>query len=143
MSRALLDVNMLLALLDSDHPDHIKATDWLGENLSEGWASCAITENGFIRVMTQPRYSSPISPSRASALLGQACGTRWHEFWPCDVSVTDPLALDFTRLHGSRQVTDAYLLALAVRHDGALVTLDRSISLSVARGAMPDNLVII
>ncbi len=143
MSRALLDVNILLALLDSDHPDHIKATDWLGEYLPQGWASCAITENGFIRVITQHRYSSPVSPAQAFSLLGNACGTEWHEFWPCDVSVTDPSALDFTRLHGSRQVTDAYLLALAVRHDGALVTLDRSISLAAARGAKPDNLVII
>lgn len=143
MSRALLDVNVLLALLDSDHPEHIKATDWLEENVNEGWASCAITENGFIRIITQSRYPSPVSPTEAFALLGHACGTQWHEFWPCDVSVIDPLALDPTRLHGSRHVTDAYLLALAVRHDGAFVTLDRGISRAVARGAKSDHLVVI
>ena len=65
MKRALLDVNVLLALLDGDHVDHGRARDWLTAEISSGWASCAITENGFVRVITQPRYPSPISPAEA------------------------------------------------------------------------------
>ena len=66
MKRALLDVNVLLALLDRDHVDHGRAGDRLTAEISYGWASCAITENGFVRVITQPRYPSPISPARRS-----------------------------------------------------------------------------
>jgi toxin-antitoxin system PIN domain toxin len=71
MRRSLLDVNVLLALLDSDHVDHSRATDWLDAEISAGWASCPITENGFVRVLSQPRYPSPVSPSAAIDLLGR------------------------------------------------------------------------
>ena len=72
MTRALLDINVLLALLDSDHVDHSLAHDWLDDEIDAGWASCAITENGFVRIISQPRYPSPVSPAEAMHLLSQA-----------------------------------------------------------------------
>ena len=88
MSRALLDVNVLLALLDADHVDHLRARWWLEAEIDDGWASCAITQNGFVRIVSQPRYPSPISPAQALDLLGHACATPHHEFWPCALSLS-------------------------------------------------------
>lgn len=143
MRRALLDVNVLIALLDSDHIDHGRARGWLNEEIAAGWASCAITENGFVRVLSQPRYPSPVSSMEAIELLSQACGSGHHAFWPCDVSVLDAAVVDRSRLHGPRQVTDAYLLALAAAHEGRFVTFDRSVSLSAVAGATEEHLTVL
>lgn len=143
MSRALLDINVLLALLDGDHVDHVRARDWLNEQIPTGWASCAITQNGFVRIVSQPRYPSPVSPAEAIVVLGQACASAHHEFWPCEVSLLDELVVDRTRVHGARQVTDAYLLALSVRRGGRFVTFDRSVALSAVRGATPAHLTVL
>ena len=140
MSRALLDINVLVALLDSDHIDHDRAHEWLDDEIGVGWASCAITQNGFVRVVSQPRYPSPVSPTEAIDLLDQACAEPHHAFWPCDASLLDPSVIDRARLHGPRQVTDAYLLALATHHDGHLVTFDQSIPITAVVGATPANL---
>lgn len=143
MRRALLDINVLLALLDSDHVDHRRAHDWLDDEIEAGWASCAITENGFVRIVSQPRYPSPVSPAQAIDLLTTACSSGHHEFWPCDLSLLDPQVVDGSRLHGPRQVTDAYLLALAMAHGGRFVTFDRSLSLSSVRGATEGHLAVL
>jgi uncharacterized protein len=139
----LLDVNVLLALLDSDHVDHVRALEWLNGTIESGWASCPITQNGFVRVVSQPRYPSPVAPAAAAELLEHATKTPWHEFWPCDISLLDPAVIDRTRVHGPRQVTDAYLLALAVHHGGRFATFDRSLVLSAAPGATPHHVVVI
>ena len=143
MSRALLDVNVLLALLDADHSDHGRAWEWLDAEITSGWASCAITQNGFVRTISQPRYPSPISPSEAVALLGRATADAHHGYWACDISLLDGDLVDATRLHGPRQVTDAYLLALAVAHDGRFVTFDRGLVLTSVPGASSEHLVVI
>lgn len=143
MTRALLDINVLLALLDADHLDHLLARDWLDDQITTGWASCAITENGFVRILSQPRYPSPVSTAQAIDLLDRARGSAHHEFWSCAVSVLDSQRVDRTRLHGPRQVTDAYLLALAVSHGGRFVTFDRSLSLSAVHGATKDHLTVL
>jgi toxin-antitoxin system PIN domain toxin len=143
VSRALLDINVLLAALDSDHIDHTRATEWLASEIGDGWASCAITQNGFVRIISQPRYPSPITPSEAVDLLGRACAEPHHEFWLSDVSVLDERVIDRTHLHGPRQVTDAYLLALAVRYAGRLVTFDDGIPLSAVHGATRDHLFVL
>ena len=143
MSRALLDVNVLLALLDSDHVDHPRARRWLESEIGQGWASCPITQNGFVRIVSQPRYPSPISPSHALDLLGHACATEHHRFWPCDVSVLDGAAIDRDRIHGPRQVTDAYLLALAVEHGGRFATFDRSVARSAVPAATAGHVVVL
>ncbi len=141
--RALLDVNVLLALLDSAHVFHQRARDWLVANAPSGWASCPITENGFVRVISQPGYPKPIKTSQAIALLKSATGTPLHEFWPADVSLLQPSVLDASRVHGPRQLTDLYLLALAVAHGGRLATFDGAIAVSAARGATAHHIVII
>ena len=137
--RALLDVNVLLALLDADHVDHRNARSWLEAEIDHGWASCAITQNGFVRILTQERYPSPVSPAEAIARLRNATSTSFHRYLPCDVSILDERLLP-DRIHGSRQVTDAYLLALAVAHGCRLVTFDRAIPRSAALGAAPEHL---
>lgn len=143
MSRVLLDINVLLALLDADHVDHVRARAWLDGIVDSGWASCPITQNGFVRIISQPRYPSPVAPTEAADLLEQATATPWHEFWPCDVSLLDPTVVDRTRVHGPRQVTDTYLLALATARGGRFATFDRSVVLSAVPAATAENLIII
>ncbi len=143
MKRALLDVNVLLALLDSDHVDHEKARLWLEEEFRYGWASCAVTQNGFVRIISQPRYPSPVPPAQAFARLAQAASTELHEFWPCSVSLLDERSVVRERIHGARQVTDAYLLALAVARDGRLVTFDQSIPVQAVPGARDVHLTVL
>lgn len=141
--RALLDVNVLLALLDVDHVDHRRAEEWISEEIQHGWASCALTENGFVRIISQPKYPSPVSPSEAVERLLRATRTEHHEFWPCSISFLEDRRINASHVHGPRQVTDAYLLALAVEHGGRFVTFDRSIPLSAAPGAGPAHLVVV
>lgn len=143
MRRALLDVNVLLALFDRDHVDHERAKRWLGAEIGGGWASCAITQNGFVRILSQPRYPSPVPVAEAAARLELATGSEHHAFWPCDLSLLDPRRIDRSRVHGPRQVTDVYLLALAVRHEGRFVTFDGRIPLAAVPGATPEHLVVV
>ena len=81
-----------------------------------------------------------MSPARALDLLTTARDGGPHEFWPCDLSLLAHEVLDRTRLHGARQVTDSYLLALAVPRGGRLVTFDRSVVLASAPGAGREHL---
>jgi uncharacterized protein len=141
--RALLDINVLLSLLDADHADHPRARRWLSAEIQHGWASCAITQNGFVRVISQPRYPSPVPAAEAIDRLARAAGTPHHEFWPCAASVLDDTLIDRSRVHGPRQVTDVYLLALAVMRAGRFVTFDRGIPRSAVRGAGPEHLVVV
>ena len=143
MKRALLDINVLLALLDSDHVDHQRARDWLDAEIGHGWASCAITQNGFVRVLSQPNYPSPVPPGVALERLAHATSTTHHKFWPCSVSLTDDEVVDRSHIHGPRQVTDVYLLALATANDGRFVTFDRSIPLTAVHRAREANLTVL
>ena len=142
MRRALLDVNVLLALLDADHLDHERAWQWANAELVHGWASCPITENGFVRILSQPRYPSPVSPHRAAELLREARNGSDHRFWPCDRSSLDPDFLTTSRIHGPRQLTDAYLLALTTDRQGRFVTFDQRISTDAVPQAGEENLVV-
>ncbi len=141
--RALLDVNVLLALLDADHVDHARAREWISREIRYGWASCALTQNGFVRVISQARYPSPVSPFEAVERLRRATGTEHHEFWSCSVSLLESKRVNASHVHGPRQVTDVYLLALAVEKGGRFVTFDASIPRSAAPGAAPQQLVVL
>ena len=141
--RALLDVSMLLALFDPKHVHHDRAHQWWMQSKAHGWASCAITENGFLRISTQKAYSNPIALADALHLLRRWAKPPLHEFWSNDVSLLDATAIDHSRVLGPRQLTDIYLLALATRHGGRFVTLDRGISLAAARGAKAENVVMV
>ena len=134
---------MLLALLDADHVDHVTARRWLSTEIGHGWASCALTQNGFVRVLSQPSYPSPVPPAEAIRRLARAAQGRHHEFWPCEPSLLDEGIFDRTRIHGPRQVTDAYLLALAAARGGRFVTFDRSVPLDAVRTAGREHLVLL
>jgi len=139
--RALLDVNILIALLDADHVMHGQAMSWLERELRHGWASCPLTENGVIRIMSHPAYPNTRPSATVAERLAEACASPDHEFWPEDVSLFAPRLIDWDRILGHRQVTDAYLLALAVRHGGRLVTFDRRIRPDAVSGAREEHLV--
>lgn len=141
--RALLDVNVLIALLDSDHASHESAISWFAKHAREGWASCPITQNGCIRIMSNPGYPNPLPVQALVDHLADACHEEIHEFWPDGVSLLDSDAVDSTRIHGPRQLTDIYLLALAVQHRGKLVTFDTGITLEAVRQATTQNLLIL
>lgn len=141
--RALLDVNVLLALFDPDHVHHDRATGWWGQNRAQGWASCPITQNGFVRIATSPSYTNPFPPARALSTLSRQVAMPGHEFWAEDISLTDAAVFDQARITGPKQITDVYLLALAVKHGGRLVTFDRGVAAAAVRGAGSGNLVVI
>ena len=141
--RALLDVNVLVALFDGNHTLHGQATRWFDEHGDSGWASCPITQNGCVRVMSQPGYPERLPVATLVERLAQATAHRAHEFWPDDASLLDERMIDATRIHGPGQLTDVYLLALAVSHGGRLVTLDQGIPLAAVREAQKKHLVVI
>lgn len=126
--RALLDVNVLIALLDSGHVHHEAAADWLRRNGGGGWASCPITQNGCMRIMSQERYPNRLKVVEVADRLREAAAAGHHEFWPDDASLLDDGALRRYRVVGPRQIADVYLLALAVAHGGLFVTLDTRIA---------------
>ncbi len=141
--RALLDVNVLIALLDAAHTQHAQARAWLQGNIGPGWASCPITQNGLVRIMSQPAYPEPVSPFQAAELLRSATATSHHEFWPDDISLLDIKRFDMMRLHGARQITDAFLLALAVKYHGRFVTFDAAAPVDAVQGAEGRHLVVL
>jgi toxin-antitoxin system PIN domain toxin len=140
--RALLDVNVLIALLDASHIHHGLVTTWLANNLDAGWASCPITQNGCIRILSQPGYPNAVPVAQVADRLAEAARHPSHLFWPDAVSLLQPEYLAWDRILSSRQVTDVYLLALAVQQNGCFVTLDRGIPLAAVAGALPRHLVL-
>jgi toxin-antitoxin system PIN domain toxin len=141
--RALLDVNVLIALLDSDHASHDTTIRWFAKHARAGWASCPITQNGCIRIMSNQGYPNPLPVQAVIERLAEACNEDIHEFWPDEISLLDSDVVDSTRIHGPRQLTDIYLLALAVQHEGRLVTSDNGIPLAAVRKARTQNILIL
>src|ERR1700722_20987023 len=141
--RALLDVNVLIALLDADHIHHVRARDWLAANIATGWASCPITQNGCIRILSQPNYPNALKPSEVAERLREATEAVFHQFWAEGPSLLAPGLLNWEYIVGSRQVTDAYLLSLAVHHGGRLVTFESTLSPAIMAGARAHQLVVL
>jgi toxin-antitoxin system PIN domain toxin len=139
----LLDVSVLIALFESDHAFHQRARAWLSEHMAEGWASCPITQAGFVRIISAPRYPGSVPPAQALEILAHATAHPGHEFWPCDLSLTNTFNFNPDRVLTSSQVTDTYLLALAVARGGRLVTFDQRITLAAVPAARPANLLVI
>ena len=132
---ALLDVNVLIALLDSQHVHHDSAHHWFLNNSSAGWATCPITQNGVLRILGNPRYpNSPGSPASVVPLLLGFLSHRDHHFWADDLSWSEGAVVHGDQVLAHGQITDAYLLALAVHHHGLLVTLDSRISTRAVQG---------
>lgn len=138
--RALLDVNVLIALLDADHTSHLTAARWFAANAEAGWASCPITQNGCVRIMSHPSYPGAFAVNEIVGRLQRASIDPVHEFWADDISVLNDQLIDTTRIHGPRRLSDVYLLALAVVRGGVLVTFDRSIAIDAVRGASAASL---
>lgn len=136
VARILLDVNVLIALLDDAHVFSRRANEWI-DAAPRSIATCPIVENGVIRVMSAPAYSATHRATPEQIVEGLRALTEAldHEFWSDDVSMLDESLVDFSRLHGHRQVTDAYLLALAVRRGGAIASFDTALPLTAVRGA--------
>jgi uncharacterized protein len=139
--RTLLDVNVLIALLDDAHVFARRANEWLDAK-PRRIATCPIVENGVVRILSAPAYSTThrATPGQVAEGLRAITEAVDHAFWPDDVSVLDEQAIDFTRLHGHRQIADAYLLALVVRHGGVLASFDAAVPLSAVRGASKKHL---
>ena len=133
--RALLDINVLIALLDPDHSLHERAREWFSRNARSGWTSCPITQRGCVRIMSHPGYPNALPVRPVMERLREATQSHYHEFWADDVSLLDPRIADASRIHEPRQLTDLYLLALAVRQGGRFATFDASVPVNAIRGA--------
>lgn len=123
---ALLDVNALVALAWDSHIHHARVREWFAANASAGWATCPITESGFVRVSTNPKVlPSPIAVADARRVLAALRAAEGHCFLVDDVSLADD---DVPAIASYRQVTDAHLLTLARRRGVRLVTFDTAIA---------------
>jgi hypothetical protein len=141
---ALLDVNVLVALLDPVHVHHEPAHAWFATQRGYGWATSPITENGFVRVMSNPAYPGRrVSIGEAIAHLTRFRTSAGHTFWSEPVSLTDPGAFRPEHIGGHRQLTDVYLLALATVHGGCLATFDRGLSVRAVAAAKAENLMML
>lgn len=126
---------MLVALFDPQHVQNPEAERWFAHEHGGGWATCPITENGLVRIVGNPRYrNSPGGPERVAEMLEDIKALRGYVFWPDEISLTDRRRWREGRVMTSAQVTDCYLLALAVAREGRLVTLDRRIPAGVVKG---------
>lgn len=141
--RALFDISVLLPLFDLEHAHHRRAKAWWAEHRDDGWASCPFTQNGFVRVISGSGYPRPVPIATALSILDAQLKLPGHEFWPDNVSLMNTEIFDLGRLLGPRQITDIYLLALAVKRRGRLVTFDQAIPLTAVRGAEPRHLTMI
>jgi toxin-antitoxin system PIN domain toxin len=139
----LLDVNLLVALFDPDHIHHETAHDWFADNGSEGWATCPMTENGFVRVLANPAYGATSRPSELVARLRRFCKGPRYQFWTDDISLRDETLFDPAFLTSHRQLTDIYLLGLAKKRGGRLATFDRTIPVKAIVGARRDLLEVV
>ena len=139
--RALLDVNVLIALLDTAHMHHIRATQWLQQHLDHGWASCPLTQNGCLRIMAQPAYPQALALAAVARRLAQATAHPAHVFLADDYSLLDANQLHWQHLLGHRQITDSYLLGLAVRHQCCFVSFDAKLNVRAIPGATAEHLI--
>jgi toxin-antitoxin system PIN domain toxin len=143
--RALLDVNVVIALFDPDHAFHERSHEWWSVQVKFGWSSCPITENGVVRIMSNPGYSKKtrFAPGDLISRLQAFIQHTDHEFWPDTLSLLDEKIFSAERIHSSRQLTDFYLLSLAAKHGGMLATFDQSIPISAVKIAAAKNLCVL
>jgi len=131
----LLDVNVLIALVDPAHVGHDAAHRWFEEEGHRAWATCPLTENGVMRIVGHARYpGTPGSPAAIAPIVAQLRTLPGHVFWPDDISLVGTELVDAAQILTSAQVTDSYLLALAVAHGGRLATFDRRLSPKAVKG---------
>ena len=128
MKTALLDLNILTALLWPAHEHHDAAHRWFSARANAPWATCALTQLGFVRIVSNPAFSrDALSPPGAVALLAANLSHATHEFWTETLQLPAAIKGIEPALQGYRQLTDAFLLALANRRKGVLATFDRGL----------------
>lgn len=140
MQTTLLDVNVLIALCDKEHIHHGDAARWFYLNAKAGWASCPLTQNGAIRIMSNSKYPNSRPIGMVIEQINQLCNTSYHHFWNDNLSLIDSTIFNRRHLLIPKQITDTYLLALAVNQNGKFLTIDRGISLSSVVGAQKQHL---
>ena len=129
MKGYLLDTNVLIALLWPSHVHHDRALRWFARRRGKGWATCPLTEAGFVRVVSNPSFSrDAVTPREAAGVLAANTAAKDHLFWADELSFPKATAYAGVRLVGHQQVTDAYLLGLALHRSGMLATLDERIA---------------
>jgi hypothetical protein len=129
MKKRLLDTNLLIALLWPAHERHDLAVRWFARHRADGWTTCPLTQSGFVRIVSNPAFSrDAVQPREAVEVLSANLAARDHTFWPDDAPFPEAVSFTGLRLVGHQQVTDAYLLGLAIRHGGLLATLDERIA---------------
>lgn len=142
MKPYLLDTNVLIALAWPNHVHHSETQAWFARRGAVAFRTCPITQTGFVRISANPAFTTgAVSPGEALALLERVARLAGHDFWPDDLLLREAVGLS-AALIGHRQVTDAYLLALARAHGGILATLDRAVS-ALAHGECAGALEII
>ena len=128
MKAALLDINILTALLWPAREHHVAAHRWFGARGEAPWVTCFLTQLGFVRIVSNPAFSrDALSPLEALALLVESVTHPGHEFWTASLQVPAAVGAIADRLHGHKPLTDGYLLALAHRRKGVLATFDRGV----------------
>jgi toxin-antitoxin system PIN domain toxin len=136
----LLDINVLISLIDPAHQFHASAHTWFKSRRSQGWATCPITENGCLRIMSNPGYPFPgLTVERVRGILTELVRVEGHRFWPDSLSFLEPKRFDLAKT-GPKHLTDLYLLSLAISNGGCLVTFDRSIPGQAIAGFRPDHM---
>ncbi|MDO4896220.1 MAG: PIN domain-containing protein [Moraxella sp.] len=133
---ALLDVNILVALFDAKHQHRSLVKNWLGSWIKAGhqWATCPITQNGCLRILSLPNYKNGFKLIEIKNHLGNAVAGHSHVFIPDNISLLQDNLINWRHIQGSRQLTDAYLLALAKHNDAVFVSLDGRIATYTAVG---------
>ncbi len=126
MTAHLLHVNVLIALSWPGHQFHEVVQKWFGRNASRGWATCPLVETSFVRIVSNPAFSiHAVTPKEAIQALSLTTKHPAHQFWADDIPLADGVMAFKDRIVGHQQVTDAYLVALAIHRKGKLATLDR------------------
>lgn len=140
MSVALLDANVLIALMWPAHEDHDRAQEWFSRNAHHGWATCPFTQAAFVRIISNPAFSpDAVTPFEATKLLATNLGNPHHHFWLDEIAFERATEKFLKILTGHNQVTDAYLLGLAIHKKGQLVTMDRGMIPLLGSGATETN----
>ena len=128
MTAFLLDVNVLVALMWPAHEGHSQSQEWFSRKAREGWATCPFTQAAFVRIVTNPAFSrDAVTPQEAMKILSVNLKHPSHQFWAGEISFIQAAQPFGERMTGHQQVTDAYLLGLAVHKKGKLATMDRGV----------------
>ena len=132
----LLDANALIAMAWPTHEHHEAMLRWFGQHARQGWATCALTQSAFVRIISQRAFSDrAVAVAEVAELLLRNVGHPKHQFLPLDFGIEQVLGACTGGLMGHRQITDAYLLTLAIQHQRRLLTFDQGISQLLATPA--------